>query len=295
MNHLFAAAIIAIAGSGLMSQDQAQTHMQRFIAAQPQLEKYLDALQPKEAIELLEGMIPDTIPDVGKGSEDPEVLRAGIVEISALQIMFVYLGRAQVLSGEVEKAIDSLKKAKDMADLKATGTEDLINLQIQGMTQTMEQSKARLKEIENVLAKKKDLESKNKLKMNKLDREQLQAITKDMPNLENQTKICNEALEKLPAVIQQMNEAISVEKANAEKFAPAIADLEDSLKKEQELISSDFGGDKAKYVSSAVNAKGILEKQKTMQDKASFLNRLLVLDPVNKDVQKQLALLIGNN
>jgi len=295
MNHLVAAAIIAIAGSGLMSQDQAQTHMQRLIAAQPQLEKYLDALQPKEAIELLEGMIPDTIPDVGKGSEDPKALRAGITEISALQIMFVYLGRAQVLSGEIEKAIDSLKKAKDMADIKAAGTEDFINLQIQGMTQAVEQSKVRLKEIENVLAKKKDLESKNKLKMNKLDKEQLAAITKDMPNLENQTKICNETIEKMPAAIQQMSEAISVEKANAEKFAPAIADLEDSLKKEQELISSDFGGDKAKYVSSAVNAKGILERQKTMQDKASFLNRLLVLDPANKDVQKQLTLLIGNN
>jgi len=301
MNFLATAAIVAIAGSGLMSQDQdqAQTHMQRFIAVQPQLEKHLEALQHKEVIELLKGMIPDTIPDMEKNPEDPRVLRASLADITAIQSMFVYLGRAQVLSGEIEEAIDSFKKAQDIAEIKAAGTEDLINLQIQSMTQAMEQSKVRLQEIESAMTKKneleKELEGKTKLKINRQKVKDLEAMVKDVPNWENQIKICNQTIEKGPAAIQQMNEAISMEKANAGKFAPAIAGLEDSLKKEQEIISSDFGGDKAKYVSSVINAKGILEKQKTMQDKASFLNRLLVLDSANKDVQKQLALLIGNN
>lgn len=301
MKYLATAAIIAAASLGLSAQEQDQDQMllQRFMAVQPQLEKHLAALQHKEAIKLLEDMLPNPIPEVEKNPEDPRVLMASLAEASAIQNMFVYMGRAQVLSGEIEKAIDSFKKANDIAEVKAVETEGLVNSQIQAWTRAVEQAEVRRKEIEEILARKdaleKEIEGKRKLKTSREKIKEIDNINKDMPNLENQLKVCNQTIQSGPSAIKQMNESLAREKEDAGRFAPVVASLQESIKIEQEFISSNFGGDKSKYVTSVVNTKENLESQKTKQDKVSFLNRLLLLDPANKDVQQQLALLIGSN
>ena len=292
MTFLATAVIIAIASSGLASQDQPQTPVQRFAAAQSQLDKYLAALQPKEAIVLLESIIPSEVPEVQSDPQDPNILIRSLTELGFYQNMYAYLGRAQVLSGDIEKSLESFQKAQSIAETKAKGTEDLVNSQIEGWTQAIEHAKNRLKDIETLIKTKTDLEAKSKKSSE--EKKTLKALQDNMLGLEYEANVCRENINKGPLAIEQMNNILKTEREDSGRFALVISGLQETLKNERDLITSNFGGDKAKYVASVVNTKENLENQKTQQDKMSFLNRLLHLDPANKDVQEQLALVIGN-
>jgi len=293
MNFLATAAIVAIAGSGLMSQEQAQTPMQRFNAAKAELEKQFASFQYKDAVKLLGGIIPSETPEVKKDPQDPNVLLRSLVELGNFQDMNAYMGRALVMSGNIEQSIESFQKAKGTAELKAKETEGFINSQIQGWEQTIEHSKKRIADIETLMKTKAELEAKNR--RTSKEREQLQQLKDNTLAWEYETNICKDNISKGPAAIEQMSNFLKKEVEDSTKWAPVIAGLEETLKSEREMISSpSFGGDKAKYVASVIDNKDNLNEQPTKEDKIKFLNRLAFLDPSNKAVQQQLALLLGN-
>jgi tetratricopeptide (TPR) repeat protein len=292
MNFLATAAIIAITSSGLMPQDQAQTPPQRFSNARAELERHFASTQYKEVIKLLEGIIPSEVPEVKKDPQDPGVLVNSLIELGLYQDMHSYMGRALVMNGNIERSLDSFQKAKDIAELKTKDTEDLVNTQVQMWTQAIEHAKKRLADIETLMKTKEDLEAKRRRTSE--ERKQLDAIKENMLGLEYEASVCKENISKGPIAIAQMNDALEKEKENAAMFAPVIAGLEETLKSENEMISANFGGDKAKYVASVVDTKENLEVLTSRDDKIKFLNRLLFLDSNNKTVQQQLALLVGN-
>ena len=293
MNFLATAAIIAIAGLGLMSQDQAQTPAQRFLSAMPELEKYFTAAQYTDAIKLLEDLTPSEAPEVKKDPQDPNVLLRSLFELGIYQDMNAYMGRALVMAGKIEQSISSFQKAKDIAELKAKETEGFVNLQIQGWEAAIEHAKTRLQEIETLMKTKEELEAKTKKTSN--EKKQLEALKQNTLALEYETNTHKDNISRGPAAIAQMKNALEKEKEDSARFAPVIASLEEALKSERETISSTFGGDKAKYVASVIDTKANLEEQPTKDDKIKLLNRLAFLDPNNKIVQQQLALLIGKS
>jgi len=296
MNFLATVAIIAIAGSGLMSQEQeqAQTPVQRFNAAKAELEKYFANAQYKETVKLLEGIIPAEVPEVKKDEQDPNVLVRSLIELGFFQDMHSNLGRALVMSGNIEQSIESFQKAKSIAELKLKGTEGFLNLQMQGWEQSIEHSKKRLADIETLMKTKAELEAKNR--RNSEERKQLEVLKENTLSLEYEASVCKDNITKGPQAIAQMSDLLKKEREDSTKWSPVIAGLEETLKNEREMISSpSFGGDKAKYVASVIDTKTNLDEQPTREDKIKFLNRLAFLDPNNKTVQQQLALVVGNS
>jgi len=293
MKFLATAAIIAVAGSGLISQDQPQTAAQRFNAASSELGKYFANAQYNEAVKLLEGIIPSEVPEVKRDPQDPNVLLRSLVELGLFQDMHASMGRALVMSGKIEQSIESFNKAKDIAELKSKETEGFVNMQIQGWETAIEHAKGRLVEIETLMKTKEELEAKKK--RTSQEKKQLEALKENTLSLEYEANVCKDNISKGPAAIAQMNSILAKEKEDSAKFAPVIAGLQEVLKSEQDMISAaPFAGDKAKYVASVVDTKANLENQPTREDKIKFLNRLAFLDPNNKTVQQQLALLMGN-
>ncbi|MDR2561546.1 MAG: hypothetical protein LBC63_07230 [Holophagales bacterium] len=293
MKFLATAAIIAVAGSGLMSQDQPQTATQRFSAASAELGKYFANAQYNEAVKLLEGIIPSEVPEVKRDPQDPNVLLRSLVDLGLVQDMHASMGRALVMSGKIEQSIESFNKAKDIAELKSKETEDFINAQIQGWETAIEHAKKRLADIETLMKTKEELEAKKKRTSE--EKKQLKELTENALSLEYEANVCKDNISKGPAAIAQMNSILVKEKEDSAKFAPVIAGLEEVLKSEQDMIAAPpFSGDKAKYVASVIDTKANLENQPTREDKIKFLNRLTFLDPNNKTVQQQLALLMGN-
>jgi len=291
MNLLANLAIIALASSALMPQDQAQTPAQHFMSARPDLERYFASAKYAEAIKLLEGIIPSEVPEVKNDPQDPNVLLRSLMELGLYQDMHAYMGRALVMSGNIEQSIANFQKAKDIAGLKAKETEGFVNSQIQGWGAAIEHSKNRLAEIETLMKTKAELEAKNK--KTSQEKKQLEAFKENALGLEYEANTCKDNISKGPVAIEQMSNALKKEWEDSAKFAPVVAGLEETLKSEQEMISSRFGGDKAKYVASVIDTKENLDNQPTREDKIKFLNRLAFLDPSNKAVQQQLALLLG--
>jgi tetratricopeptide (TPR) repeat protein len=292
MNILRATAIISLAWVGLLSQEPVRTPPQLFLAAKPQLDSHFASHEYKEAVKLLEGIAPDSIPEIKKDPNDPSVLLRSLTEAGAIQDIHVYMGRARVLSGDIEKAIDSFKLARQIAELKTAETEGLVNSQVPAWTQAIEHAKNRLKDIETLMKTKEELEAKTR--RNSQERKDLEQLRGSAADLDLEASICKENITRGPLAIDQMKNALQMEVDEVARFASIISDLEASINNEKELISTNFGGDKAKYVDSVINTKENLENQKTPQDKIGFLNRLLWLDPNSADVQKQLAAVIGN-
>jgi len=291
MNLLATAAIIAIACPGLFSQEQPQTPAQRFQAAKPELEKLLANAEYKEAVKLLEGIIPSEIPEVKSDPADPTKLLQSLTELGHYQDMNAYMGRALVMSGNIEQSIESFQKAKVTAELKSKETENFVNSQIQAWEQAIERSKTRLTEIDTLFKTRDELEAKKKRSSE--EKKQLQALKDNTLGLEYEANVCKDNISKGPAAIAQMSGALEKEKEDSARFAPVIVGLEEALASEKEMIASNFGGDKVKYVASVIDNKENLTSQPTRDDKIKFLNRLLFLDPSNSTVKQQLALLVG--
>jgi len=288
MNLFATVAIIAAASTGLAPQDQAQSPLQRFSAARPDLEQKFANAQYKEIIEMLEGIIPSEMPEVQKDPQNPQVQMRSLAELAYYQDMHAYMGRALVMSGDLEQSIASFQKAKEISELKGRETEEFLSPHIQGWEAAIERSKNRLVEIDTLAKTRAELEAKKRL--TSAEKKQLEVLKRNALGIEYEANTCKENIAKGPSAIEQIKQTIKNEKEASGRFALAIGGIEETMENEKEMVSSSFGGDKAKYVASVIDTKENLDSLPTRDDKIKFLNRLLFLDPNNKTVQQQLDL-----
>lgn len=294
-------ALVAIAGFGVLAQAQAQDYANKFNDAKPEIEGLMQSMQFKEAVGKIREILPSEIPAFPRDPANLQVTLAGYSELGSIQNFHDYLYRALRASGDTEGAIACAKKAEEIAKKNAADTEDGLAPTVESYTAVVRESTKKLDEAaaakgqleaekDQLQAEKEMIEAKAK-KATKADKqrlpvvverlaaieEELAALGKDVASSENDRKMANGA-------INQLNGIVNAAKKGAAKFAKSIEDMEGSLAVEQEAIAK-FKGNKANYVKATLpNAKDMDQKEKVR-----FLGRLSVLDPKNKEVQKQLA------
>ena len=88
---------------------------------------------------------------------------------------------------------------------------------------------------------------------------------------------------------------LDVTKRENEAYDPLVKVMEDKLKSEATQVEEykPGKGDRLKWVDAVISTPAYLEAQGDKAGKARWLHRLLLLDPANKKIQKQLDLLNG--
>lgn len=84
-------------------------------------------------------------------------------------------------------------------------------------------------------------------------------------------------------------------KPEAEAYDPLVVAMTDKLKREAEQVENYKAGkgDRAKWVEAVISTPAYMEAQGDKAGKMRWLSRLIVIDPDNKKVQKQLDILNG--
>ncbi|MDR2696986.1 MAG: hypothetical protein LBB40_00745 [Holophagales bacterium] len=281
MRLLNTAAAIALAGAGLMAQTPIQSYVQQFHDVKLELDNMMAALQYKEVVEKIKAILPPVTPAFEKDPDNPQIGINSYLGLNAIQSFHVYMGRALVMSGDIEGAILNFKEAEQIANQNAVDIEGVLSPLINAWTATVEQNTKDLGEAAQI---KKEIEAK--AKKTKAEEETLVLIEKN-------TAVWEENLKRAPAIIEQLNGMINGAKEDTTKFGPAIAAIATNLESENELIVSKFNGNTAAYVTSVAGTKENIDSLQTQADKIKFLNRLLVLDPQNTTAQKQLDIVLG--
>jgi hypothetical protein len=294
MKILSTVAIIALAGTSLALQ--AQAYQQKFASAKPELDRLMTSRQYKEVIEKIQATVPASIPQFAKDPADPNVAINSYIDLACIQDFHEYLYRAFLMSGDTESAISTIKRADGIASKNASDIEEALAPTIKTWSTAVAEAKENLEDapstkedLEGEIAKLETKSKRSKPENKKLaeDKATLDTFLKDIAvwqgNVNNGT-----------AVLAQLNGIIDGAKKDTTKFAQDIADMQKDLDTEsEEIASSKFGGDKAKYVASAIGNKENLANLKTQTEKVKYLNRLLFLDPRNATVQKELAAVLG--
>jgi predicted nucleic acid-binding Zn-ribbon protein len=292
------AAIIAIAGAALMAQAP-QSVAERFQASQPEIERLLAANNFKDAVQTIEAILPASVPDFVVDPEDPEAGMKSSEEMTAIQFLYNYLGRATLMAGDTEKAISSFQKAEQIANVHAEKIEDIMAPFLGYWTaigprleHNIEQIETLKPQIEKLKEEQTALEGKRR--RNKAENDRLAVIQANIANFEEylaSVPVWQAELERVPLVTKQINDTISDIKESPARFPAVIEGIKQDLDSENEQLASDaFKGDKAKYVDSVINTKANLDSLAGMGklDQIKFLNRLLFLDSQNKTVQQKL-------
>jgi len=284
------AAIVFLAGTGLV----AQSISERFQTLQPELDRLFASQQYKEVIDRIETVIPSATPAFNKDDENLNIGMASFSDFEALQSLHVYLGRACVMYGHLEKAIINFREAEEIAKLNASEVDDVFGPIIDNWNIALEESKKALESLETITKQKADIEAKGK-KQTKQDKQVLARIKEGEPFLKENVPIWQANLERAPAIVEQLGQIISRTKADITKFAPVVAALEEDIRTEAEMIETRFSGDKTKYVESVIGTEENISNLAGREDKIKFLNRLMFLDPQNTMVREQLDLLLGKS
>ena len=301
MNLFKTAAIIALASAGLMAQDTA-SYVQRYQAVQPELERLIIAMEYAEAINRVEAILPVVTPPFQKDPEDPGVGIVSFQELDAIQSLHVYLGRAAVMGGDMEKALDNFRKAEEIAKLNAIEIEGVLSPLVEmwseaipTLEQLIQETEQMVEAVEPLRGQKAELEGKRR--RNRAENERLAQIDSTLAQVDERVSAVPQwqaELERAPLLVQQFNETIAVSKEDSTKFRSAIESMQEDLDAENELINDKFAGDKVRYVDSVINTEENLARIANVADKVKFLNRLRHLDPQNQTVQQELAKLLTN-
>jgi len=287
MKLLNTAAIIALAGAGCVAQAQAQTYLQQFQAAKPELDRLITSMRYREAIEKILGIIPADIPVFQSDPTNPQVGLNNYYELATIQDFHDYLYRALFMSGDTEGAIAAIKKAEQIAIKNAAETEAALSPLIATWSNAIEESKKNLEDAtpvkEQLEARKNELEAQKR--RSRKENAELEQIKGDLSSLQANITIWETNLKNAPGVVSQLNRYINDAKRDTTKFTKDIKDMEADFASESAEIEK-VGGE-AKYVDAVLNNKNNFAN-KSKRDVVKLLNRLSFLDPSNSKVQQQL-------
>lgn len=258
----------------LAAQEKApETVAQRFKNEKPVLDKLLKEREGMAALEKTLALVPVPLPGFDKGS--PAIGLASSSEFSALMAIHSYAGKAALMAGDWEKALELFKKAEEIAKINASETALALAPTIETWTTAVAQGK---KAMEEGAGRKATLKAQAK----RDEREE-----QELKNIE----IHETNIRQGPIQLARIQGSLEGLKSDSEGFAKAIDGVQKSILEEKDNLAK-FKGDKAKYVTAVYSVKNLAIRQ-TDDDKLNFLVRLKFLDPKNAKVQKEMDRLMG--
>lgn len=258
----------------LMAQDKApETIAQRFRVEAPALDKLLKERDGQAAMTKADALIPATPLVFDKST--PATGLASSAEFSALMAVYSYAGKAALMAGDWEKALQCFQKAEEIAKTNATETALALAPTLEGWRNAVATGK---KMMEEGAARKAELKAK------------AQRDERDEQELKN-FEIHENNIRMGPIQVAKIQGSLDGLKSDSEGFFKAIDGVQKSLTEEKENLTK-FKGDKAKYVAAVYNPKNMALRQKD-EDKLNFLVRLQFLDPKNQKVRGEMDRLMG--
>ncbi len=257
--------------SAFVVQVQAQELPSVLQAATPEVDRLIQVMQPKIALERVRSIVPAVKPPCAGG--DFTTLQKSTQDYRALAGMYLLQGRAAMAAGAWEEAQLSYAKGLTVAQENQANYNQNAQLTVDGLLKASADAEAFKKEK---AAQIKDmLDSVKNIKSNPLEILKLQQAIKEQEELiargRQSTAFISGAKKDLAADIQELTAAQQgVDKALlAEKNA--IAAYNTAKKKKGN----------APWVAAALLDKNNAAKYPTAREQSDLLHRLMVLDPAN--------------
>lgn len=251
---------------------------QRLAAERPEIDKLLEAFQPKEALAKAEGLLPAQAPAWDKSEGNAQY--RSYLAFNDLAKAYFLAHRAALAAGQWEKALDYGKKAQACMAENAKNVEELFPKIVEGYEARIKQNQAALKADEAYIK-----ELRAKANPDAGDKQQLDLVAGMEKGIAED--------EKWAKAFQGFIEAA---KKNAGIYDPWVKAVEEKLKSEATQIEDYKAGkgDKAKWVEAIIAHPTYLATN--YPDKGArldFLFRLSVLAPENEKVSRQIDVELG--
>lgn len=261
--------------AALVAQEAApaETLTQRYKAVEAAANKALGERKAQEALAALEAFIPAQRPAFNKAT--PAQAQASTADYSTLMGAHSVAGKAALMAGDWEKSLAHFLEAEAVAQENAKETESTFTAVIENWQKAVDDGKKALAEG---AARKGELKAKATLD----DREKAE--------LEN-FKVHENNVRSGPVIIAKIKGSIDGLKSDAEGFKKVIDGVKKSLDEEKGNLTK-FKNDKAKYVAAVFNPQNMALRQNAAE-KMDFLARLMVLDPKNAKVSREMDKLMG--
>lgn len=250
---------------------------QRLRTDRPDIERLLEAFQPKEALAKAEALVPAQAPAWDKTDGGTQYKSYLALQDQAAAYFLAY--RASVAAGQWEKALEMVKKAQGCMTLNATEAAALFPKIADAYQARVNQNRAALKADETYIK-----ELKAKANPDAGDKQQLDLVAgleKSIPEDEKWAKAFQGFVESA--------------KKDATRYDPWVKAMEERLKVEEAQIAEYKAGkgEKSKWVEAIVSNPSYLENFADKRDRIDFLFRLSVLDPSNTKVEREIDVQLG--
>jgi hypothetical protein len=247
---------------------------QRFSAEQPEVDRLINELKPREALARAEAILPATVEPFNK-----EDLRGALDSFNRNGILvraYALAGKAAFASGYWDKALEYDTKARDLAKQNYEDTKSTLGPAAANLRSMIVQNKKTLEESASYIE-----ELKAKPNPDPGDKQQL-----DLVEGLKSTIISNDKWAKI------CDDDVEIAKKTMEYFAPRPDETNEWIKKEAEQLASyRFPNNKVKYVDGIISSAKFMAQFQDKQSKIQYLYRLSVLDPDNKKVQREIDVL----
>ncbi len=244
----------------------------------PAIEQLVKELKLSEALERAKALLPTTVEPF-----DKEKIGGSYASYQR----FYATARAYYLAatvsrdfGQWESALEYVKKARELSQENAVATKESLGKAIEAYKYDSLLKKGQIDGNADYIKWIKSL-----AKPTAEEVQQLESVKKMEEGLVNNNKW-----------IEIFQKSIDHAEAEAKSLGNQVDPFEKMITKEtDELANYKFPNDKVKYVEGIVSSKPYMETVKgwAKGDQLSFFNRLAVLDPSNKRVQKEIGLLTG--
>jgi hypothetical protein len=254
----------------------APTLAQRFSVAQPEVDRLINELKPREALVRAETILPATVEPFNK--DDLKGALDSFNRNGALIRAYSLAGKAAFASGYWDKALDYDTKAGDLAKQNYEDTKSTLVPAAANLRSMIVQNKKTLEDSASYIE-----ELKAKPNPDPGDKQQL-----DLVEGLKSTIISNEKWAKI------CDEDVEMAKKTMDYFAPKADETREWIKKEAEQLASyRYPNNKVKYVDGIISSAKFMAQFQDKQSKIQYLYRLNVLDPDNRKVQREIEVLQG--
>lgn len=268
---------VLLAPATLMAQAPAPSLGDQVRAARPEIQKLMADLKFQEAFQKAQALLPATRPAFDKTNNQTMI---------ASCIQTVDLGQAYRLAVETADAAGQWEKALEYAkEAKAIGGEayPIVKEPFEKMVAYYNAGEAKANEV---------------LKENADRIKELKAMTAPNPGEKQELDLAL-GVEKEAADDAKWSKFfqtyLGAMKEETTAYDSLIAVMEKKLQGEADQIANYAAGkgDKTKWVEAVISSPAYLEAQGDKDGKMRWLNRLAVIDPDNKKVQREIDILNG--
>lgn len=252
----------------------APTLAQRFSVEQPEVDRLITELKPREALVRAESLLPATVEPFNK--EDLKGALDSFSRNGTLVRAYGLAGKAAFASGYWDKALAYDTKAGDLAKQNYEDTKSTLGPAAANLRAMIVQNKKTLEESASYIE-----ELKAKPNPDAGDKQQM-----DLVEGMKATIISNEKWAKI------CDENVEMSKKTMDYFVPKADETREWIRKETEQLASyRYPNNKVKYVDGIISSAKFMAQFQDKQSKIQYFYRLNALDPDNKKVQREIDVL----